>query len=183
MSIKINEIAQRIKGLREINGVSEESLAKEFNLKVEDYKKYENGEADIPVSFLSLFANRFNVDLTSLITGEEPKLHTYCLVRKDKGPIVERRKEYKYQDLSYNFINKKCETFLVTVDPDDKKEINCYSHAGQEFNYVIKGSIKVNINGHEIILNEGDSLYFDSSNKHGMIALNNKEAKFLAIIM
>jgi quercetin dioxygenase-like cupin family protein len=183
MSIKINEIAQRIKGLREINGVSEESLAKEFNLKVEDYKKYESGETDIPVSFLSLFANRFNVDLTSLITGKEPKLHTYCLVRKDKGPTVERRKEYKYQDLSYNFINKKCETFLVTVDPDNKKEINCYSHAGQEFNYVIEGSIKVNINGHEIILNEGDSLYFDSSNKHGMVALNNKKAKFLAVIM
>lgn len=39
------------------------------------------------------------------------------------------------------------------------------------------------IDGHEIVLNEGDSLYFDSSYSHGMKALNDKTAKFLAVIV
>jgi quercetin dioxygenase-like cupin family protein len=57
------------------------------------------------------------------------------------------------------------------------------SHPGQEFNYVIEGTLKVIINGNEIILNEGDSLFFDSGANHGMKAMNNKTAKFLAIIL
>jgi len=61
--------------------------------------------------------------------------------------------------------------------------VNYNSHPGQEFNYVIEGVLKVIINGHEIILNEGDSLFFDSGAKHGMKAMNGKPAKFLAIIL
>jgi mannose-6-phosphate isomerase-like protein (cupin superfamily) len=48
---------------------------------------------------------------------------------------------------------------------------------------MIEGSMKVVIDGKELILEEGDSLYFDSSKPHGMQALNGKNAKFLAIIM
>jgi quercetin dioxygenase-like cupin family protein len=96
---------------------------------------------------------------------------------------VERRKEYKYQNLAYNFVHKKAEPFLVTVEPDsDNSPIHFNSHPGQEFNYVLEGTLKIVINGHELILNEGDSLFFDSGANHGMKALNEKPAKFLAII-
>ncbi|MBN2544365.1 MAG: cupin domain-containing protein [Spirochaetes bacterium] len=183
MAIINKEIAQRIKEIREINGVSEESISKEFNIGLDLYKKYESGEIEIPVSLLSLVSSKFNIDITSLLTGEEPKLRIYCVVRKDSGPEIDRRKEYKYRDLSYNFINKKAETFLVTVESDDNKDSKYYySHAGQEFNYVLEGALQVNIGKHEVVLNEGDSLYFDSSYKHSMKALNKKTAKFLAII-
>jgi quercetin dioxygenase-like cupin family protein len=57
------------------------------------------------------------------------------------------------------------------------------SHPGQEFNYVLDGKLKIVINGYEIIMNEGDSLYFDSGLEHGMKALNGKPASFLAIIL
>jgi quercetin dioxygenase-like cupin family protein len=39
------------------------------------------------------------------------------------------------------------------------------------------------IDGHEITLNEGDSIYFDSGYKHAMKALNNEQVKFLAIVL
>ncbi len=185
MQNEIKEIAKRIKGLRESEGISLESLAQEFNIPLSLYKKYENGEEDIPIGFLYRIANKFNTDFTSLITGEEPKLHSYCIVRKDKAPIIERRKEYKYLDLSYNFINKKAETFLVTIEPDSEKSkpTNFYFHEGQEFNYVLEGTLKVILNDKELILNEGDSLYFDSNQKHAMFALNNKKVKFIAVII
>ena len=72
----------------------------------------------------------------------------------------------------------------MTVDPktgDEKVVFN--SHPGQEFNYMIEGKLKILIDDHELILNEGDSLYFDSTLKHAMIALDDKPAKILAIVI
>jgi quercetin dioxygenase-like cupin family protein/DNA-binding XRE family transcriptional regulator len=184
MSEQIKQIAVRLKELREISGISLETLSKEFGISVETYKEYESGNVDIPVSFLYGVASKFNVELTAILTGENPKLQTYCLVRKEKGVSVERRKEYKYQNLAFNFVHKKAEPFLVTVEPDaEDKPVHYNSHPGQEFNYVLEGSLKIIINGHELILNEGDSLFFDSGANHGMKALNGKPAKFLAIIL
>ncbi len=72
----------------------------------------------------------------------------------------------------------------MTVDPDpEDTPIDFNTHPGQEFNYVVEGTLKIVIDNHELILNEGDSLYFDSNYKHGMKALNGKPAKFLAIIL
>lgn len=183
MSEKIKQIAMRIKGLREIADVSIEELAKEFKVGKDTYKKYESGAVDIPVSFLYEFANRFKVELTALLTGEEPRLHTYSLVRKGKGLSTERRKEYKYQDLAFNFIRKKAEIFLVTVEPKKKDASHYYGHPGQEFTYVVEGTLKVILDGHEVVLNKGDAFYFDSRHKHAMVALKGKPARFLAVIL
>lgn len=184
MSEQIRLIAARIKELREISGLRLEDLAVEFKIPVETYREYESGNVDIPVSFLYEVAGKFKVELTAILTGEGPRLHTYALVRKGKGVSVDRRKEYKYQSLAYNFINKKAEPFLVTVDPEpEDSTVHFNSHPGQEFNYVIEGVLKVFVDGHQLILNEGDSLYFDSGINHGMKAIGNTPAKFLAIIL
>ncbi|MCR4435942.1 MAG: XRE family transcriptional regulator [Clostridiales bacterium] len=184
MSEEIKQIASRIKELREISGVSLEKLAEELGISEETYREYESGNTDIPVSFLYKIASRFKVELTAILTGENPRLHIYSVVRKNKGVSVERRKEYKYQSLAYNFMHKKAELFLVTVDPDpENAPIHFNSHPGQEFNYVLEGTMKVVINQHEVLLNEGDSLFFDSGYNHGMKAMGGKPARFLAIIL
>lgn len=183
MTEQIKQISARIKELREINGISAEEIAKELNVSNDTYMDYESGNTDIPVGFLYRFANKFNIELAEILTGDVPKLHSYSVVRKGKGISVERRKEYNYQHLAYNFIHKKAEPFLVTVEPEDENSpIHYNSHPGQEFNYVLEGKLKIVINGYDITLNEGDSLYFDSNKKHGMKALEGKSAKFLAII-
>lgn len=183
MSDQIKQIAERIRDLREISGISIETLSKDLGISSETYTEYESGNVDIPVSFLYEVANKFKVELAAILTGENPKLKVYSVVRKGKGVSVERRKEYKYQNLAYNFIHKKAEPFLVTVDPEPADApIHNNSHPGQEFNYMIEGSMKIFVDGHEIILNEGDSFYFDSSYNHGMKAIGDKQVKFLAII-
>ena len=181
----IKLIARRIKELREISDMSVESMAKTLNVDVEKYIQYESGEYDIPVSFLYAMAGKFNIELTVLLTGEEPKLKKISIVRKDKGLSIDRRKEYKYQDLAYNFINKKAEFFMVTVDPEkeEKTDIHKYAHDGHEFNYIIEGTMKFFYRDQEFVLNPGDSLYFDSGTEHAMMAMGNKQLKFLAAIL
>jgi len=183
MPEKIRNIASRIREVREIAGISPESLALEFNIPRDTYLEYESGCTDIPVGLLYKVAHRFNVELTDLLTGESPRLHIYALTRKGTGISVERRKQYKYQSLAYNFVHKKAEPFLVTVEPDAAGMPGVNSHPGQEFNFVLEGTLKITIDGHELVLEEGDSLFFDASFNHGMKALNNKPARFLAIII
>jgi transcriptional regulator with XRE-family HTH domain len=184
MTEHIKQIAGRIKEVRKISGISAETLAKKLDTDAELYLKYESGDTDIPVGIIFKISEFFNIELSVMLGGDNPKLRIYSVVRNGKGLKLERRKQYRYESLAYNFIHKKAEPFLVTIDPrDDNSTPELYAHPGQEFNYVLAGSMMTIIDGHEIILNEGDSIYFDSGFKHGMKALNNKEARFLAIVL
>ncbi|ADP77216.1 transcriptional regulator [Methanothermus fervidus DSM 2088] len=182
MHEKSKEIGLRIKELRKLSNISAKEMSKFLGIPVELYKKYENGEEDIPVSLLFEVAQKLNVDMGLLLTGKETRMHIFTVTRKGKGVKVKRREDYEYESLAEKFIHKKAEPFIVTVKPGKgKPKMN--SHPGQEFDYVLKGTLKVYIHNHEIILNEGDSIFFDSSYKHAMEAVGDKEAKFLAIIM
>ncbi len=184
MGEEIKQIAARIREIREIAGLTPEALAQELGVALDLYQSYEEGTEDIPVGFLYKFAQKFQLELSSLITGEEPRLRSYALTRKGRGVFVERRKAYKYQSLAFNFMNKKAEPFLVTVDPDpEDRPVELNTHPGQEFNYLLSGTMKILIDGYEIVLYPGDAIYFDSGIEHGMKALNGEPAQFLAVII
>ena len=184
MTEQIKQIAERIKEIREISGISAETLAIRLGLTKDLYLKYESGNSDIPVGIIFKIAELFNVELSVMLGGDNPKLHIYGVVRNGKGLKLERRQQYRYESLAYNFIHKKAEPFMVTIDPlPDGASPEFNSHPGQEFNYVIKGTMMTIIDGHEITLNEGDSIYFDSGYKHAMKALNNEQVRFLAIVL
>lgn len=184
MKEKIQFIAERIKELREISGLSAAALAQEFGISLDLIIQYESGTVDIPIGFLYKAAHKFGIELTAILTGENPRLHVYCVVRKDKGSSVERRKQYWYESLASNFINKKAEPFIVKIEPDTElAPMDFNSHTGQEFNYVIEGTMKIIVDAHEIVLNAGDSIYYDSSYKHAMKAMNQTPVKMLAIVL
>jgi len=178
----IKNIGNRVKELRVLSDFTIAEMAKECNVSEKEYITYENGEKDIPASVLYEIAHKFKVDMGLLLTGEETRMNIFNVTRKKEGISVERRKQYKYENLAEKFIHKKGETFIVTVEPKDIDKPATNTHPGQEFNYILEGSLKVYIHDNEIILNEGDSIFFDSTYDHAMKALNNKPAKFLAII-
>jgi mannose-6-phosphate isomerase-like protein (cupin superfamily) len=184
MNDQIRQIADRIRGLRDIARLSVETCARDLGIPAATYRDYESGAADIPVSFLYQIAHKFQVELASILTGEEPRLHVYSLTRAGKGVAVDRRKDYGYQSLAFNFIDKRMEPFLITVDPRPEAEpIPLNAHPGQEFEYVLSGSLAVVIGGHTVSLGTGDSIYFDSSHPHGMKAMGGEPARFVAVIL
>ncbi|GHT11322.1 transcriptional regulator [Bacteroidia bacterium] len=182
MNEQIRQIAERLKGLRDSLDLSIREMAEQSERTPEEIQLYESGETDIPMSFLFDVAQHFNMDTSTLISGEEPRMESYFLTRYGKGKSVERNKVYKYQALASGYIHPEAEPFEVTVDPNDQ-EIHLNSHEGEEFDYVLEGRLQFQINGKDLFLNPGDSIYFDSSNPHGMKALDNKPVKFLAIIL
>lgn len=182
MTGEIREIAERLKELREVSDITVESLAKELAIDADTYRQYESGAVDIPVSVLYEIANKFKVELAELLTGEHPRLSTYSLVRKGKGVEIKRGHDYDYQSLAPNFVHKRMEPMLVKVEPRDT-QAETHSHPGQEFDYVTSGSLAITIDDHELIVSEGDALFFDSNHPHSMRALYDQPAQFLAIIL
>jgi transcriptional regulator with XRE-family HTH domain len=179
---KLIEIGSRIREMRELSDVSAKDMAEHLNVPVETYTGYEEGKLDIPVSILFEIGKKFNVDMSLLLTGEEPRMQIFTVTRKGEGVEVERRKQYIYQSLAEKFARKVAEPFLVTFDPRKNKPPE-NSHREQEFDYILEGTLKITINENEIVLNEGDSIYFDSSYGHSMEALNDRPARTLTIVM
>jgi quercetin dioxygenase-like cupin family protein len=183
MQEKIKEIASRVRELREISEIPAADIALRLKITPEKYSLFEKGEEDIPASVLVEIAQIFSVDTSLLLTGENPRMNVFTVTRKGKGVEVERRKEYKYQGLASNFVHKKAEPFVVTVESKPEgTPIHTNSHPGQEMDYLLEGRLKMMIHNNEIILEPGDSIFFDSGYDHGMLALDGAPAKFLAII-
>lgn len=184
MTTDLNQIGERIKGLRDALDYSPDEMAQRLEVETEDYLQYESGQRDISVSFLQRIEREFNVDISTLMFGTEPRMNSYFVTRKDKGVSVERVSAYKYQSLTAGFTNNVAEVFEVTVEPKPMEEDFFENiHAGQEFNMVLEGSMMLHINGKNLILNQGDSIYFDSSLPHGMKSLHDKPVKFLAVVL
>lgn len=182
MDDQIRQIAERLRGLREVLELTTESMAHQCDIPQEEYERAESGEYDISVSMLQKVARHCGISLDVLMFGEEPKMSTYFLTRAGKGVSVERTKVYKYQSLAAGFKGRKADPFIVTVEPNDNP-IYYNTHEGQEFNLVTSGRMLISINGKELVLNTGDSLYFNSTLPHGMKALDGKPVQFLAIIL
>ena len=179
MDEQIKQIAMRLHGLRDALDLTVEQVAEKIGVTPEQYAAMESGDTDLSVSTLQKISTEFGVSLDELMFGEEPHMRSYFLTRRGTGISVERTKAYKYESLASG-----ADPFIVTVEPKPETTPIYYNtHSGQEFNMVIEGRLLLDINGKELILNPGDSLYFDSSLPHGMKALDGNNVRFLAIVM
>ena len=184
MDGQIKHIAERLKGLREALDLEPSEVAMVCQLATNEYLLLESGTVDISVSILHRIAQAYGLELTTLMFGDEPTMSSYFITRNGKGLAVERVKAYKYQSLAAGFRHRKGNPFLVTVHPKPEgTPMFLNTHPGQEFNYVLKGRMILEINGKELTLEAGDSIYFDSSQPHGMLALDGEKVSFLAIIL
>ncbi|MBR5434141.1 MAG: cupin domain-containing protein [Bacteroidales bacterium] len=182
MREQTEEIAERIVAARETCGYSAEEAAKLLGINKYEYQDFESGQIDIPVSSILKIAALYNVDVKLLLTGESPTEQNYTVTRKGEGVSVERHKRYKYQALASDFIGKKANIFIVTADASDEN-VQFSSHEGQEFLYVIDGTMEVHFKNEKVELREGDSVFFNSSISHAVRTKNGARARFLSVLM
>lgn len=176
-----SEVGRRIAELRDVCGYTQQEMANELDVDIDIYKSYEADGKDIPISVIYEIANKFNLDFAEILTGIPAKLDTHHIVRAGKGKDVDRLPGYRYQDLAFRYTKKIMQPLLVTLDPSEEPA-KSVSHAGQEFNLVLEGSIELVFENESYILNEGDSVYFNSLLKHSQRCYGDKTAKFLTVI-
>ena len=177
------EIGERIRGVRLLAELTPEEFAGKLGIQPQQLALYEEGAAEIPVSFLHGVAEKFEISMTELLIGESAKLSVYSVVRKGKGVGVSRRQEYDYRSLAYNFVGRSIDPYHITITPRPAGEsVAMYCHSGQEFHYVIDGSVRLKIAKYETILNEGDSVYFNSAYPHSIEAVGGRPAHIIIAI-
>ncbi len=177
------EIAPRLLALREGVGYSQVELAEKINASPELVATYEEGNTEIPVSYLMDVAHVCGVGLTELLSGEQAHLHSYSIVRKGEGLSVSRRKDYDYRNLASRFTGRLMEPFLVRVPPKKREEVSLIAHKGQEFSYMLEGRLEIHLNEEITVLEPGDCIYFSSHIPHGLRGLDDKEAVFVSVII
>ena len=183
MSEQVKQIAMRIQGLREILDYTVERMAAALDVSVEEYRKIETGEIDIPISFLVKVGEVFHVDMTELLTGEAPRLKVLSVTRAGKGQDITRRDQYVYKNLAFNFAHRKIEPLYVTVPVGVNEEMIPNAHDGQEFDYVLSGVMHIVIGKTDLVLYPGDSVYYDSRTPHAMQAVGEEPVQVLAIVI
>ena len=183
VSAQVRQIAQRVKELREISDLTVAEVASKVELSPEEYEAYESGRVDMSISLLIKLSELYGVDTTTLLTGQAPRLSVCALTRRNMGTTVKRAKHYIYKNLAYNFNHRKIEPLLVTVEPGTNADMETNSHEGHEFDYVLQGALRLKVGDQDMILNEGDSAYYDSIHPHAMQAYGDKTCVFLAMVI
>lgn len=183
---QLQEIAERITALREIMEIPVEDMARAAGVSQEEYLACETGKTDFSFTFLYNCARRFGVDIVELLTGEKPRLSFYSVVRAGDGLNIKRRAGFTYNHMAYRFTGKVAEPFVVTApysEEEQDRPIHLSRHEGQEFDYILSGTLKVQMEDHTEYLHAGDAIYYDSGHGHGMIAAGGEPCVFLAVVL
>ena len=185
-SEKLLEIGTRIKEMREIFNLSQQDMATKCEVSLEDYCAYENGKIDLPFTFIHKCALAFGIGITDLLEGRSAHLSSYTVTRKGQGQETAKENGIEIQNLAPLFRKKLAEPYWVRYEYSESlqnKPIHLTKHSGQEFDLVLKGRLKVQVGDNVEYLDEGDSIYYNSSTPHGMIAVDGEECLFVAVVL
>ena len=176
-------IAQRIKNIRTEKDLTLDEVAKRTGFTKGLLSKIENNKVSPPVSTLVKIAKALDVSLSDLFSPAD--VHQIKIVRKEQ--------RLKYNPESYpggqavetlvnGFHRQKMEPLLVSIDDPDNYQTKFYNHPGQEFIFVLAGTMKYLYGDEEYLVSAGDSLYFMAENLHGPSPIPGQKVKYLSIL-
>ena len=184
---QLAEVAFRIKEMRHICGFTEAEMAANTDTTVEQYHAYEAGLVDLPFTFIHKCALAFGLGITDLLEGHSgAHLMSYTVTRKGEGQQTAKEQGITICNLAPYFRKKLAEPYYVTYEYDEAQQhrpIHLTTHSGQEFDIILSGQLKVQVGEHTEILGEGDSILYNSSTPHGMIAVGGRECVFCAVVI
>jgi transcriptional regulator with XRE-family HTH domain len=181
-------IGAKIRLLRRQRKLTLQDVAKETGFSAALISQIENDNISPPIATLSKIAQFFDVKIGYFFDDSEEE-HPYEVLRAHERTTVPKviakdgtAHGYFYESLSVRKKNKKMEPFLLTLN---QKVVNTdtYCHSGEEFLFVMKGTAKLLLGDKEIMLDEGDCVYFDSNIKHRLLSTSNEEVKVIAVVI
>ncbi len=183
---QLMEVALRIREMREIEGYSVEEMAEKTEITPELYVQYEEGLTDLPFTFIHKCALAFGMEIGDLLEGQSAHLSSYTVTRRGRGQQTAKEDGISIVNLAPRFRKKLAEPYWVTYEYNKEQEykpIHLTTHGGQEFDLILKGHLKVQIGDHVEYLEPGDSIFYNSSIPHGMIAVDGEDCLFCAVIL
>ena len=174
-------IGAKIKSIRESKQLSTQEVSERSGLSIEQIERIE-GNIDFPsLAPLIKIARVLGV-----------RLGTFLDDQSELGPVnsigfsnndSKARKHMEYHSLSQDKSGRHMEPFLIDVAPSEEGvDFVLSTHEGEEFIYVLEGILEINYGKNTYILEEGDSIYYDSIVAHHVHAAADNTAKILGVI-
>ncbi|HYA93160.1 MAG TPA: cupin domain-containing protein [Thermodesulfobacteriota bacterium] len=178
------EIILKIQSLRKTKGVTLDQLAKMTGLTKGYLSQIENSTKTPPFSTLDKIAYALGVDITYFFVSceNEQADSKITVIKPDERKRVAPgglRRGYGYESLAYKKAGKNMEPYLITVDSQGR---GSFKHDGEEFLFILEGTLEFSFGGKKYILKPGYSIYFDSGIEHSGRALGDEKVKMLCII-
>ena len=183
-------IGEKITTVREMKNISIEDMASRSGLSEEQIRRIEGNEDFPSLAPLIKIARVLGVRLGTFLDDQQELGPVVC--RKESrenaegigftNNAVTKHKYMSYHALSQDKSGRHMEPFLIDVEPSQETDFIFSTHEGEEFIYVIAGSIEINYGKSAYLLNEGDSIYYDSIVAHHVHAANGSAARILGVI-
>lgn len=173
-------IGQKIRAIREQQGLSLRALAARCGLSVNAISLIERGETSPTVSSLQLLANTLQVPITNFFEDEQDQtvvfLKPEMRLRTDANDIT-------MESLGIGLRNQQLEPFLITAAPNTGTLEQPISHAGEEFVYCLQGTVEYSVDGRIYSLQPGYSLLFSAALPHCFRSTSQTPAQMLVVFL
>ena len=173
-------VGERIKETRENKGISVRKLAAMVEVSASLISQIETGKVDPSLSTLRKIAIALDVPLFSLVLTDGAG--TTRVIRNQERRLVVFPKAGLSYDIIHSDLNKKMAVMIGTLSPKGATSETLLNHPGEECLVILKGAMRVELADEVIELQEGDSLYFDSSIPHRLRNNKNRTCRFYLII-
>lgn len=185
--VKNLHIGKKIRELRKKGGLVLQDLSDRTGLSKPLLSQIEKEMVSPPIATLLKISKALNTNIGFFFQndGSEERV---VVVRKDESKVIDSRylgreeSGYYYEALAYKKSKKYMEPFLVEFKRKKADQLTYFNHEGEEFIYLLEGRLEFRTEDQQVLLNPGDSLYFESSIPHAYRALGRKNAKALSVI-
>ena len=181
-------VGEKIKSLRESQSISMEELSQRSGLAIEQIELIENN-IDLPsLAPLIKIARVLGVRLGTFLDDQDENGPVVCRKNEAQNSIsfsnnaIHSRKHMEYHSLSRSKADRHMEPFIIDVAATDDCDFVLSSHEGEEFILVMAGIMEISYGKNTYLLEEGDSIYYDSIVPHHVHAYQGQAAKILAVI-
>lgn len=175
-------LGEKIKKIRNEKGFSLRDLAGKVDLSASFLSQIEQGKASPSIENLKKIANCLDVRVSYLIEDEEVKKDTVLIRRHERDSIESIDSNTKISLLTSTDIDKQMEPIFYEIGPRGESGRDSFSHPGEEFVFVLQGQLEIDINEKNYILDEGDSLYFKSTQKHKFVNPTDRMTRVLWVV-
>lgn len=184
-----NIIGEKIKSLRTTKEISINELSESTGLSVEQIKRIEDN-TDIPsLAPLIKIARALGVRLGTFL-DDQPNEEGPVVCRKGEADDTisfsnnasDARHHMHYHSLSRAKSDRHMDPFIIDIDESGNNEFSLSAHEGEEFIMVLKGKLEIEYGKKKYLLDEGDTIYYDSIVPHHVHAYEGKAARILAVV-
>jgi quercetin dioxygenase-like cupin family protein/DNA-binding XRE family transcriptional regulator len=173
----IEQIGRRVAEVRRVRGLTHEQVSGRTGLSAPYLSRIEAGKRQPSIATLLSLAQAFEVELRDLIEGGTRGVAPGQVVRSADAPHL-RGNGLRYRLMSSGSTD--LEAIEVTV-PATRSARRSYSHAGQEWIYVLSGRLRLTLGDTDLELDPGDAATFDAQTAHRLIALDGHDVELLLV--